>query len=116
MSDRESWVVRGLVAGMMVVTLGFLGCAQQKPPAEEPVKEEVKSPPPPPPAPGPVRPAPAPTMAPAGGEQTYTVQKGDKGLMDIARRFGVNWKELARINNIQPPNYPIKIGQKLVIP
>jgi len=113
MSDRASWVVRGIVCGAIVVTLGFLGCAQQKPPAEEPAKEEVKTPPPPPPAPVKVAPAPAPA-APAVGAQTYTVQKGDT-LFSIAKRFGVKMKDLQDANGIQNPNL-IKIGQKLTIP
>ncbi len=112
MSDRWSWVVRGLVAGTVVVTLGIMGCATQKTevPVEEPPKAEVKPPPPPPPA----RPAPAPTAKPVGGEQSYTVQVGDT-LFSIAKRYGVKLQDLQAANNIQNPNM-IKSGQKLIIP
>ena len=113
MSERGRWIVRGIVCGAVMFALGFLGCAQQKPPAEEPAKEEVKAPPPPPPAPAPVTVAPAP-VAPAAGGQTYTVQKGDT-LFSIAKRFGLKVKDLQDANGITNPNL-IKTGQKLTIP
>lgn len=66
--------------------------------------------------------APAPTTTPvveqptpSGPQVTYTVQAGDN-LSSIAAAYGITWQELARANNIQPPNYTIYRGQKLVIP
>lgn len=44
---------------------------------------------------------------------TYIVQKGDY-LIKIGKMFNVNWKDIAKDNNIKPP-YIIKVGQKLVI-
>jgi len=60
--------------------------------------------------PTPLRPEPAVTPPMTGGE-TYTIQKGDS-LSTIAKRYGVNSRELAEINQIKNPN-KIKIGQKL---
>ena len=44
----------------------------------------------------------------------YTVRRGDY-LTAIARKFGVNWRTLARINRLSPP-YILYTGQKLRIP
>ena len=110
MSERISWIVRGIVAGTIGLTLGIMGCSQQKPATEEPMKEEVKTPPPPPPAP-----APAPVVRPApAGEQSYTVQKGDT-LASIGRKFGVSWKKIQEVNQLANPNM-IRPGQKIMIP
>ena len=63
-------------------------------------------------------PTPVPTteavVAPAGGERTHVVQPGE-WLLQIARQYGVDWRELAAYNNIVNPNriYP---GQVLRIP
>ena len=110
MSERMSWIVRGIVAGTVVLILGVMGCSQQKPTTEEPVKEDVKTPPPAP------MPAPAPVVrpAPAGGEQSYTVQKGDT-LASIGRKFGVSWKKIQEANQLPNPNM-IRPGQKITIP
>ncbi len=48
------------------------------------------------------------------GTKEYTVQPGDT-LFSIAKRFGVDMQELARINNITDPS-TIYVGQKLIIP
>ena len=48
----------------------------------------------------------------ANGE--YIVQKGDS-LSKIGRNLGVNWKEIATLNNIKNVNL-IRVGQKLKIP
>ncbi|MEZ4769722.1 MAG: LysM peptidoglycan-binding domain-containing protein [Caldilineales bacterium] len=45
----------------------------------------------------------------------YTVQTGDN-LTGIAAQFGVDWRDVAVVNNIEAPNYTIFRGQKLVIP
>ncbi len=52
--------------------------------------------------------------APAGAERTHVVQQGE-WLLQIARQYGVDWRELAAYNNIVNPNriYP---GQVLRIP
>lgn len=45
---------------------------------------------------------------------TYTVAKGDC-LSTIGTKLGVNWKDIAKLNNISSP-YVIYTGQKLKIP
>lgn len=63
-------------------------------------------------------PVPLPTteevVAPVGTERTHVVQPGE-WLLQIARQYGVDWRELAAYNNIVNPNrlYP---GQVLRIP
>lgn len=53
-------------------------------------------------------------VAPVSPERTHVVQPGE-WLSQIARRYGVDWRELAAYNNIMNPNrlYP---GQVLRIP
>lgn len=66
------------------------------------------------------------TAAPGGGDAAapeptatpgfvYTVQSGDN-LTGIATELGVDWRDIATVNNIEGPNYTIFRGQKLVIP
>jgi len=45
---------------------------------------------------------------------SYTVKKGDT-LYAIGLEFGYDYKEIASANNLAPP-YPIKVGQKLLLP
>ena len=45
---------------------------------------------------------------------TYTVKQGDN-LSTIGAKFGVDWKVIAKNNNIKGPKYTIYPGQKLVI-
>lgn len=45
----------------------------------------------------------------------YTVETGDS-LTGIATELGVDWRDIAVVNNIQGPNYTIFRGQKLQIP
>jgi nucleoid-associated protein YgaU len=57
------------------------------------------------------------TQGQAGSEETpriYIVRRGDY-LTGIARRFGVNWRNLARVNHLTAP-YILYTGQKLHIP
>jgi len=62
------------------------------------------------------------TTTPAGGTATtttstpqeYVVQKGDT-LGKIGQKFGVQWKEIATLNQIKNVNL-IRVGQKLKIP
>jgi murein DD-endopeptidase MepM/ murein hydrolase activator NlpD len=57
----------------------------------------------------------AASSAPAAGpEKTVTVQQGDT-VYAIARRYGVNAREIIELNGLQPP-YALKVGQKLRIP
>jgi hypothetical protein len=49
-----------------------------------------------------------------GTRKTYMVRRGDY-LADVARRFGVNWRKLAKYNGIEYP-YVIYTGQVLKIP
>lgn len=44
----------------------------------------------------------------------YIVRRGDY-LTGIAKKLGINWRELARLNNLKSP-YIIYTGQKLVLP
>ncbi|MCS7178280.1 MAG: LysM peptidoglycan-binding domain-containing protein [Anaerolineae bacterium] len=67
-------------------------------------------------------PSPTPALLPTpeaaavatGGERTHVVQPGE-WLLQIARQYGVDWRDLAAYNNILNPNriYP---GQVLRIP
>lgn len=45
---------------------------------------------------------------------TYTVKKGDT-LSKIGKKYGVNWKTIAKDNNVKAPFYIIRVGQKLKI-
>jgi len=47
-------------------------------------------------------------------KKTYTVRRGDY-LAEVARRFGVNWRDLAEHNGIEDP-FVIYAGQVLKIP
>lgn len=67
----------------------------------------------PPPATPPPGSTPAPTPPPAGGETSYTVQRGDT-LGAIARRFNTTVQAIAQLNNIANPNR-IFVGQVLRI-
>jgi len=44
----------------------------------------------------------------------YEVKVGDTTI-GIAEKFGVDWREIAKINNLKDPNYLV-VGQKLIIP
>lgn len=46
-----------------------------------------------------------------GSGSTYTVRKGDT-VFEIMRQTGVYWKDIIRINNLQPP-YSISPGQTI---
>jgi LysM repeat protein len=86
-------------------------------PAPTPVPTEVPTAPPvatPIPTPVPPMPTTEAVVAPPGGERTHVVQPGE-WLLQIARQYGVDWRELAAYNNIVNPNriYP---GQVLRIP
>lgn len=101
----------GVLALVGACALLVAGCGAI-PPA--PVSERT-----PPPKPG-VKPAPPTTLAkpdsgvtvtplpPAGA--TYTVRQGDT-LFSIAKAHGVNYRELAAWNNVDPAS--IKVGQQL---
>lgn len=56
----------------------------------------------------------ATVLAPAGAERTHVVQPGE-WLLQIARQYGVDWRELAACNNIVNP-HRIHPGQVLRIP
>jgi len=61
------------------------------------------------------QPAPAPTSSPTpAAEQTYVVKPGDN-LTKIAKKYGVTWQGIAKLNKLKNPHliYP---NQKLVIP
>lgn len=57
--------------------------------------------------------APAPAPPPPQAE-TYVVQPGDT-LSGIGQRLGVDWREIARVNNIADPN-TIYVGQVVRVP
>ncbi|HOJ93543.1 MAG TPA: LysM peptidoglycan-binding domain-containing protein [Dictyoglomaceae bacterium] len=68
--------------------------------AQEQKKEEVSS-----------------TSVTQTGTQTqiiYEVKVGDTTI-GIAEKFGVDWREIAKINKLKDPNYLV-VGQKLIIP
>lgn len=45
---------------------------------------------------------------------TYTVKSGDT-LSSVAEELGLDWKELAKLNNIEPP-YSLDVGTELKLP
>lgn len=45
-------------------------------------------------------------------QKTYTVIKGDT-LSGIGKNLGIDWKQIASLNNIKGPLYTIKVGQVL---
>lgn len=47
-------------------------------------------------------------------DTTYTVESGDT-LYAIGIKLGVDWNEIAKINDIEPP-YSLSTGQELKIP
>jgi len=49
--------------------------------------------------------------APAPAPNSYTVRKGDT-LYSISFRYGMDYRDVARINDIRPP-YTIYVGQKI---
>jgi nucleoid-associated protein YgaU len=62
-------------------------------------------------------PEPEPTAEPAAAEpeyRTYTVKSGDT-LSEIAASFGVDWHEMARLNNLDNPDL-IFPGQVFKVP
>ncbi len=65
------------------------------------------------PAPAPKAPAPAPKKA-APALRVHTVKKGDT-LSEIGEKYGVSWKAIAKLNNIDNPDL-IFPGQKFKIP
>jgi hypothetical protein len=65
------------------------------------------------PSPSPTE-APTPTPAPCPTPFQYTVLRGQYIKM-IADRFGVDWHDVAALNDIDPP-YTLWVGQKLWIP
>ncbi|MCU0488885.1 MAG: C39 family peptidase [Anaerolineales bacterium] len=67
-----------------------------------------------PPDPATETPEPGQDGASESGVKIYTVRRGDY-LTGIARRLGVNWKAVARLNGLKPP-YILHPGQKLQIP
>ena len=56
----------------------------------------------------------APAAAAPSTTQEYVVQKGDT-LSKIGQKFGVQWKDIASLNQIKNVNL-IRVGQKLKIP
>jgi len=58
-------------------------------------------------------PAPPPAAAPASGQSTYKVEKGDTPH-DIADKLGVDEKALIAANHLNPNN--LQIGQVLIVP
>lgn len=52
---------------------------------------------------------------PAADEKIYHVVAKGESLSKIAKMYGVNWKDVAKLNNIKAPFYIIKVGQKLQI-
>lgn len=44
----------------------------------------------------------------------YEVKVGDT-MIGIAQKYGVDWREIAKVNKLKDPNYLV-VGQKLIIP
>ena len=83
------------------------GGGTQAPPPKRPAYGGKSGAPKPPSAATPAKPG-------AAGEKTVTVEKGDT-VFGIARRHGVNAREIIELNGLEPP-YALKLGQKLRIP
>ncbi len=66
-----------------------------------------------PPPRAPTSPAPMPSPGGGGGTEYYTVQPGDT-LYSIGRRYGVDYRNVAAWNGLQPP-YNLSVGQTLLI-
>lgn len=86
------------------------GGGTQAPPPKRPAYGGKSGAPKPPAVPGPA----AAAKPGATGEKTVTVEKGDT-VFGIARRFGVNAREIIELNGLEAP-YALKLGQKLRIP
>lgn len=81
-------------------------------PADQP---KVEVPPQSAPQPRQQEPASEPASAPAEPEyRTYTVKSGDT-LSEIAASYGVDWHEMARLNNLENPDL-IFPGQVFKVP
>lgn len=59
--------------------------------------------------------SPAPGVYPASDIGRYTVRRGEY-LTDLGVRFNMEWRVLAKINGISPPNYTLHHQQTLRIP
>jgi murein DD-endopeptidase MepM/ murein hydrolase activator NlpD len=86
------------------------GGTMAPPPKRPPYGGKAYSPP------KPAEPAAPKPSAPGGVVvgKVHTVQQGDT-VFAIARRYGVNAKEIIELNGLQPP-YALKLGQKLKLP
>jgi LysM repeat protein len=85
--------------------------------AAEKAREKVEVPPQSAPQPPVSTPEPEATTEPAAAEpeyRTYTVKSGDT-LSEIAASFGVDWHEMARLNNLENPDL-IFPGQVFKVP
>lgn len=105
--------VSGLLAGLAAAIL-VAGCAATRPaPVIDRMPQTASKPPAVKPAPAPA-PASSPARAAAQPDQprpeTYTVKAGDT-LYSIALEFGLDYRELAGWNNIDPAK--IRVGQQL---
>ena len=54
-------------------------------------------------------------LSATSGSIVHTVKKGEY-LIKIGEQYGVDWREIAKVNGVEGPEYIIEIGQKLVIP
>lgn len=55
-----------------------------------------------------------PTPAVTGTGETYTVEEGDT-LYAVGQKLGKDWKEIATLNDLEPP-YSLNVGQELKLP
>jgi lipoprotein NlpD len=95
----------GRLATLVVIAAALAGCVSRTP---APVVDR-RAPAPAKPAPAPV--APAPVAAPQ--PDTYVVKRGDT-LYSIALDSGVDWRELAALNQITDPS-KLQVGQVLQV-
>lgn len=93
--SRRAWVGMRVVLLVLVAVTGLAGCGAPGPLMPE-QRAQTRSAPPPAPAPG-----------------TYRVGSGDT-LYSIAFRYGLDWREVARWNDIGAP-YTIRVGQPLTL-
>ncbi|OGB75419.1 hypothetical protein A2810_01185 [candidate division Kazan bacterium RIFCSPHIGHO2_01_FULL_49_10] len=62
----------------------------------------------------PISATPPTTETPAFSGETYTVKDGDT-LYAVGQQLGQDWKEIARLNDLEPP-YSLNVGQELKLP
>jgi len=56
-----------------------------------------------------------PGISPASADEYTVTQEDSRGLISVARKLGVDWREIAEINGLKSP-YIIHVGEALKVP